>query len=403
MDNHLNASPELAMICGQFERYYTFRLVVDVFVVSIFILGGFVGNTLAFLVMRVDNTNNTVSYLLQALAVADNLYLLLCVFFQVLKALTECSNWIPVLKYTFPYMEPYIWPLASIVQTTGVWLVVIVTFDRYIAICHPFNTAYKGTRSKAKKATYIIIMLAILYNIPRFFEQTTVEQMEYCSNTTRLTSTQTDLRRNPIYFIVYKTCLYFLFRVVIPLATLTVLNAKLILVLRSATRSHAVLTRTAPPRSDPFTRILVAVVTVFLFCQLPSFILRTVVTVKAFTGWNINVWYWATLSNVLLTINSSINCVVYCISGPRFRKILQKLCSRICFGRGNLNDHALYGEEQSNLNGTLTTMSQRRSTVRQSQQRYEPPQKQQSPQGYKEHYKVKEGMLCRTVYQDTVL
>jgi hypothetical protein len=366
--------------------------------------------------MRVDNTNNTVSFLLQALAVVDNLYLVLCIFMQVLKALNECTDWIPGLQYTYPFLEPYIWPLTSIVQTTGVWLVVIVTFDRYIAICHPFNTAYKGTRSKARKATFIIIILAILYNIPRFFEHQTTYALEGCSNTMRYVTVHSALRTDRVYFIVYKTILYFLFRVVIPLATLTVLNTKLILVLRGATKSHAVLTRTAPPRSDPFTRILVAVVTVFLICELPTFIVRAAVTIRAFSSLQFSLWYPATLSNLLLTVNSSINCVVYCISGPRFRMILRKICRQMC-NRGAANDTMLYGEEeQSNLNGTLTTMSQRRSTVRKPQQhvphhnqqqhqQLQPQQHQHLAYNCKEHYKVdiRDGTLCRTTYQDTTL
>ncbi len=53
--------------------------------------------------------------------------------------------------------------------------------------------------------------------------------------------------------------------------------------LAGATQSHAVLTRTTP-RSDSFTQILVVVVTVFVICVVPSFILRLFVTARHFMG-----------------------------------------------------------------------------------------------------------------------
>lgn len=351
-------------VCAQLERYKRFRLVMDVFVMGALILAGLTGNTLAVLVIRADNMNNTVSYLLQALAMADNAYLAACIFMQTLKALCECTDWVPSLAATYPYLEPYVWPCASIAQTTTVWLVVLVTLDRYIAICRPFDTTALCTTQRARRAVGVVVVLAVLYNIPRFFEHQTQLVQEYCHNTTRLITVHSALRQDPIYFIVYKTSLYFVFRVVVPIGTLTVLNTRLIFALRGATRSHAALTRTAPPHNaDAFTRILVVVVSVFIICELPSFIVRTIVTVRSFTGIRINVWYYATLANVMLTVNSSVNCLIYCISGRRFRKVLRRLVVRgCCHGRGQQQQQQ--HELLSHFNGTMTTMSQMRRSLK---------------------------------------
>jgi len=42
----------------------------------------------------------------------------------------------------FPYVEPHAWALASIAQTTTVWLVLLVTVDRYFAVCLPMKVCH---------------------------------------------------------------------------------------------------------------------------------------------------------------------------------------------------------------------------------------------------------------------
>ena len=119
--------------CRQYESYYTFRVIVNVFLVAPMCVCGFIGNALSIMVLREDNVNNTVSFLLQALAVADNAYLLTCFFFQTIQTISECTVWFPSLLYIYPYMEPYVWPCASIAQTSAVWLVMCVTVDRLVS------------------------------------------------------------------------------------------------------------------------------------------------------------------------------------------------------------------------------------------------------------------------------
>ena len=131
---------------------------IDVLIVGPTCLAGLIGNTLAIIVMRIDNANKMVSFLLKALALADNAYLISCLLLQTLKAISECSNWIPSLESTYHYVEPYIWPFASITQTTAVWVVVLVTADRYLAICKPFDKAKYLSSQKTR--------IVIFFNSP---------------------------------------------------------------------------------------------------------------------------------------------------------------------------------------------------------------------------------------------
>jgi len=92
--------------------------------------------------------------------------------------------------------------------------------------------------------------------------------------------------------------------------------------------------------------MLVAVVTVFIICQLPGLGIRVAYTVSEFaknTTWSSAVRldvttlrYANVASNALLVFNSAVNIVVYCLVGKRFRSILLNemlncgTCCRCC-------------------------------------------------------------------------
>ena len=71
------------------EEYRTYRFTVDVCLVGLLCIFGFVGNFLCIMVLNRDKENskdkNTTNWLLQTLAMSDTIYLIACVFFQCIK------------------------------------------------------------------------------------------------------------------------------------------------------------------------------------------------------------------------------------------------------------------------------------------------------------------------------
>ena len=303
-----------------------FRIIIDIYVVGPLSVLGLIGNLLAFIVLRSDSSNKMVSFLLQALAIADNAYLLICLLLQVTKAVNDCTNWMPILYLSFAHMEMYIWPLASVTQMTGVWLVVLVTLDRYLAICHPFHRSHSWMNQHARKVAVLIPIIALLYNTPRFLEQCVIYGPDLCNdNLRRAWSIKTALRNDDKYIFVYKTLMFFVFRMIIPLLSLTILNIKLMLTLKEASRDRRRLTTSQPDSRDSFTLILVSIVSVFILCQVPDFIVRAGMSIKTYFGGTYDYTYWNTVTNMLLCLNSSVNVVIYCLTGKRFRSSLVDL------------------------------------------------------------------------------
>lgn len=310
------------------DTYTTTKVIIEVFVVSLLVLFGFVGNALSVAVLCKDqDRKNATNWLLQTLAVVDTIYLFTCIFIQTLNCIDDHTHWIPGLKNIFPYLEPYIWAFGSMAQTATVWMVLLVTTDRYIAICKPLNTQLRSIK-RAKIAVFIVALLSVAYNIPRFFEREIIWKFNSCTNTTMVITQKTAFRGDKYYFLVYKTMCYFIFRSLGPLCLLIFLNFQLISALRMVHRRQKEMTKRHKNRNENITTMLVAVVTVFIICEIPDSILRILYTVHIYSNpLNIrSLRYFNIATNMLLTINSSINFIIYCLIGKKFRRILNSMC-----------------------------------------------------------------------------
>ena len=137
------------------STYIYYRTVLDVYVVSAMCVAGVIGNLLSMIVLRRDRDRpNATNWLLQALAVVDTVYLLASVLIQPLKTVNDIGD--PegpraTLRRVFPYVEPQAWALASTAQTATVWLVLLVTVDRYVAVCRPLKVRFTPQTLTIKK------------------------------------------------------------------------------------------------------------------------------------------------------------------------------------------------------------------------------------------------------------
>ena len=323
---------------------FVLRVIIDICIVGLLCLIGFVGNSLTFIILRGDrDKHSTTNWLLQTLAVVDIVYLAACVLIQPVKAIHDLypetewrrgSAW-SAFHMTFTHLEPYIWPLASIAQTVTVWVVVLVTVDRYIAICMPLRSKIR-TLPRARAAVAVVVVAAILYNIPAFFEKT-VSYEEICDGRYKIQLDPTELKRRKSYFVVYKTICYFVFRSIGPLLLLIALNARLIRALRQMRRRHRYLTRRNQQREN-VTLTLVVVVSVFIACELPDVGLRIAVTLRELVA-SVELdddafrYRITPVTTALLTLNSAANFFIYCLIGHKFRRILVRMCrARCCDG-----------------------------------------------------------------------
>ena len=347
------------------ETFIMYRIVFDIYIVGILCVVGILGNVMSMLVLGKDRTmRRTTAFLLQMVAMADLLYLITCLFIQTLKTILEFTNWMPSLDKHWPYMEPYVWAVASIAQTCTVWLVLLLTTDRYVAICKPLHANQYSTMKRMSKLAIAIWILAVIYNIPRFFERNVVMTFNNETNTTTPEVKKTDMRENIYYFIIYKLVCYLTLRVLIPLSFLAFFNTRLIQAIKDSHRLARILTENLShsdqprPRPDKnrHTLTLVVVVIVFVVCETPDVLLRIWVSLNFLKLLPLPpaAKYVNTISNLLLTINSCVNFVIYCLLGAKFRSILvQMFCKRASKRQHDLGRYVTV--QNASVNQTQTT------------------------------------------------
>ena len=70
------------------------------------------------------------------------------------------------------YIEPSSWALASTAQTMTVWMTLLVTVDRYVAVCQPWRVAdYATHQRRTRLGVCLVLLTAVVYNLPRYFER----------------------------------------------------------------------------------------------------------------------------------------------------------------------------------------------------------------------------------------
>ena len=94
----------------------------------------------------------------------------------------------------------------------------------------------------------MVLLLAVIYNVPSFFEHQIQNESNDCLSRVEPRLTYSAMRTNKLYFILYKTLIYFLFRFLFPLACLTFLNCRLVYILR---RQFSQQQHTVQPGSSP--------------------------------------------------------------------------------------------------------------------------------------------------------
>ncbi|ELU14312.1 hypothetical protein CAPTEDRAFT_215933 [Capitella teleta] len=293
---------------------------------------GLIGNTLSFMVLQWEKQNYVATFLLQVMAVVDNMFLCTTGYTLIYSATTvflEETN-----QYLMPFNTVFIHPLVHISQLSTVWITVLIAFNRYIAICKPFQAPKLCTITRVRLQVFIMFVCIIVYNIPRFLEQQLVYKIDPVTNQTVPENEGTPLLRDKRYNIIYESLLYCLFVFLGPLVILIVLNTCLIRELMRARKRllerQLPASMTGEDQENNLTLVMIVIILIFLVCQSPAFLNQLLylnigedyyICGKAY-------FYYYHISNLMVTANSSLNFVVYCIFRKQFRQRLRAFCHR---------------------------------------------------------------------------
>ena len=321
---------------------------------------GLIGNTISMLVFWPDRHKSASSVLLLQLAVVDSLVLIiwsiLCVAW-VLEYFTD--NPPTIVTELAPYKTKYGWATAILIQMISCWLIVYITVQRYVAVCHPHKMRMLGSVRVAWIQLAALVIFCVLFNIPHYMK---VDIITLKNGEIRMVDSW--LVTDPIFNLWYSLA-YYLVSFIFPFALLIFFTTAATLQFRKSkmkvkikpnlTRQCMTLTTISSQSSavsgttkvhrasenhpiqiqsskqENITLSLIVVDIVFLICQpihpIRSFTEYFLPPDKKECGTPYS--YFESLTATGIFVNSSINFVIFCLCSKGFRrKVFQAICGR---------------------------------------------------------------------------
>ena len=145
---------------------------------------GLIGNWLSVYVFsRKSMRCSSINVLLTGLSATDFLLLLIVVPIFALPHSPARPAAPPRWTTSLITLIAYVYPLAVILQTASVWIFMIITVERFLAVCLPLRVAHYCTVGRSRAALAVVYAAAVGYNLVRFWEYTTEPCQEpYCGS-----------------------------------------------------------------------------------------------------------------------------------------------------------------------------------------------------------------------------
>ena len=340
--NFTNETNVTSLGCGQLYDF----IVMGVLAGALCLLGC-AGNVLSMICLSKDKSKTATPFLLVSLEVADTLFLLAVFCLRVFTSFVVYHQWFPEeIVLLCMYLAVYVYPVSLIAETASIWITVLVTVNRYVSVCRPYEVSSWCTVQQAKRQVIIIWILSIALHFVRFFEQRVVRGAR---NSVEVTS----MGNHDVYKILYGSILYCIVMFLVPLVTLIILNYRLIKGLQQTKRRRAQLLKskgaTSSKSEEDITLTLIVVVLVFVVTQMPALFTQILRATLARPAQKCPYFYFycERLSDFLVVVNSSVNFIIYCFCSRKFRKILEGL---ICMSSNrsqqdleqSQNDHTMH-------------------------------------------------------------
>lgn len=329
--------------CSQPEYYYydedlsaTYRFenIVRAVVPAIFTiiaLVGLAGNLLVIIVVASNRQmRNTTNVLIINLAVADLLFIVICVPF------TAIGYAIPVWPFGDGWCKIYQY-VVHVTAYESVYTLVMMSFDRYLAVVHPVRSMTLRTGRNAIIVATVSWVLILGVNFPVIVEHRTVEyhfdgqQRSACLNA--LIYNDDDPENYYYHGRVYYAC-FFAFAYVVPLAMVSLLYGLMVKRLL-----YGVTPGSGKPAGESMrgkrrvTRLVIVVVVIFALCWLPLQLILVIQFVGHYTDHNFAFVAAKIACSCLAYMNSCVNPILYAFLSDNFRKSFRRfLCVILCAG-----------------------------------------------------------------------
>jgi hypothetical protein len=275
---------------------------------------GTVFNGLTIIVLIKQQFGNTSTrILLINLAVSDTVilywglgqdYLQYCFGIEV----RTSSDWsCPVVIF----LSFFVWELTS-------WNVMLLTVERWVSVCFPIRARIICTKKYATWTVISVIVFIFLVN-SHILRNFTIDRT-LPGGTCVLAS-----KSYEVFFTTTWAWIVFFVYTAIPYLTIALCNGSIIYVLRKSRRRRRTLsaeTEDSAEKLSKITYMLLTVSTTFVLLTLPSSAFYFLEATVMSEDWHVSIELVNAVTSFLTYLNSTINFLLYCVSGTQFRRAL---------------------------------------------------------------------------------
>lgn len=280
---------------------------------GIIVIVGLFGNTLVVIVVACNpQMRSTTNVLIINLAIADLLFIMFCVPFTA-----------------FDYALPY-WPfgdiwcrvvqyLVIVCAYASIYTLVLMSFDRFLAVVHPIPSMSIRTVRNALLAIAILWAVIVLACIPALeshgLVSYTINGVEY--------SMCIFLSGEGYNYAAFQIC-FLLSSYIVPLSLIFVLYMLMLKRLWFGVAPGGRMSAESLKSKKRVTRMVVIVVVIFAVCWCPIQIVLVLKSVYAYPIDPLRVVVQIT-SHILAYMNSCVNPILYAFLSENFRKAFHKV------------------------------------------------------------------------------
>lgn len=250
----------------------------------------------------------------------------------------------------------------------SIWLTVMLTVERYIAICHPLRAMVICTVRRARWIIIGIYIFSFICNSLQFMRIKIIKGNHVCYKNDYFMLHLTEIGNSMIFRNLYAFIVICTLSAIIPFCLLLYFNCCLIYEIHKSTkhlRYHLAMNLTIRTivysEQMKITMMLVSIIVVFFICQAPLISLNVI---NCFIQWKImgSPSYYQILlhcTSSLMTLKSLFNFILYCWFSEKFWNTFKRLFCIKYFARCNKHQNATSGP----LSDHGTTNSMRKISV----------------------------------------
>ncbi|CAH0559343.1 unnamed protein product [Brassicogethes aeneus] len=263
-----------------------YRFVTNGILLNFFGCLGILGNIISMIILSRPQMRSSINCLLIGLARIDTLLIITSILLFGLPGIFPYSGFLfNYYYYVYAHIAPVVYPLGMMAQTASVYITVTVSLERFVAVCHPLKARALCTYGRARAYVIGIIIFSIAYNMPRLWESNIQQDFYEKMNVT-----------------VYSN------------------------------KERQLLSR-LQKREIGLATMLLCVVLVFFICNLLPLVINIIEIFELDPDIDLGMMIFT--SNLLVTINSSVNFIIYVIFGEKFKRLFLVLfCHNSLFNSG---------------------------------------------------------------------